>query len=150
MFSTGQDAVAVDVHALCRSKGIAVVERFGAPTSGSVFWSNDKQQWVIELRAEESPTRKRYTLAHELGHYELHLDHGRRHRSDALHRADSSALPSLERQANSFAADLLMPRDVVIDLWQKGQTVETLASQFQVSRAAMRWRLHNLGLCQMA
>ena len=60
-----------------------------------------------------SPGRIRFTLAHELGHYLVHrnmLPNGIHcHEDDVLRGSDSDR--DMEREADQFAADLLMPYD---------------------------------------
>ena len=52
---------------------------------------------------------------------------------------------ALEREANVFAANLLMPEDVVRSAWTSSATVQAVASVFDVSSEAMEWRLYNCG-----
>ena len=49
----------------------------------------------------------------------------------------------LEREANVFAAELLMPEDAVRTAFARG---EVLASRLGVSEEAIGWRLYNFGL----
>lgn len=87
--------------------------------------------------------RYRFTLAHELGHILLgHLDTGR-----MLSRKNSNELwiyEKAEKDANKFAAELLMPKDKVLEQIETNDdinTIEDLAFKFDVSRAAMSIRL---------
>jgi Zn-dependent peptidase ImmA (M78 family) len=97
----------------------------------------------IEYNVSEPPVRQRFTVAHEIGHFALgHQDAPR----DAGN-FQSSGDPR-ERQANRFAAELLMPASLVTQYYQNGlvNSVDDLASNFGVSRDAMGYRLINLGL----
>jgi hypothetical protein len=73
-----------------------------------------KKGWgIIYNNALTSPGRINFTLAHEFGHYLLHrLAHpkGIECSAEAVARWDSP-YGQLEQQANTFAANLLMPRD---------------------------------------
>jgi Zn-dependent peptidase ImmA (M78 family) len=51
-----------------------------------------------------------------------------------------------EREANSFAAELLMPEEKVREFWQLTHDITTCAEAFQVSQSAMAIRLERLGL----
>lgn len=57
-----------------------------------------------------------------------------------------------EREANQFAAALLMPAEQVIDSWYETDgsaneaTIRKIAVRFEVSSLAMKYRLLNLGL----
>lgn len=97
----------------------------------------------IEYNVSEPPVRQRFTVAHELGHFALgHEDAPR----DAGNFQSSGDIR--ERQANKFAAELLMPASLVTQYYQNGfaNSVEGLASMFGVSKDAMGYRLINLGL----
>lgn len=61
--------------------------------------------------------RRRFTLAHELGHYLL-PNHGRGEGYCRGQKLDSwgSSLSRMEREANEFAAEVLMPAPLISDL----------------------------------
>jgi len=52
----------------------------------------------------------------------------------------------LEREANVFAAELLMPEPAVREVWAELGDVAACAARFDVSPTAMQWRLHSFGL----
>ncbi|MBM3664388.1 MAG: ImmA/IrrE family metallo-endopeptidase [Actinobacteria bacterium] len=52
----------------------------------------------------------------------------------------------LEREANNFAASLLMPEAQVREVAAGGMDVDTAAERFGVSDIAMDWRYFNLGI----
>lgn len=104
---------------------------------------------VIVVNAAHSPGRKRFTIAHELGHYFLN------DRPDTCfaHR-DAFAYDEEERDANSFASALLMPEEEVRRKLRNlaedtGETSDSariayIAEAFQVSRPAAEVRLKKL------
>jgi Zn-dependent peptidase ImmA (M78 family) len=51
---------------------------------------------------------------------------------------------ALEREANVFAAELLMPEEAV--KWHFVESPAASAAAFNVSEEAMGWRAYNLGL----
>lgn len=57
--------------------------------------------WVIVLNSTHPPSRKRYTLAHELAHVVM--------RHNETIPTDTNDYRMIENQANQFAAELLMP-----------------------------------------
>jgi Zn-dependent peptidase ImmA (M78 family) len=59
---------------------------------------------------------------------------------------DAAADRSLEREANIFAAELLMPEDAVRAEWLRTPQVPAMAFTFGVSPNAVQWRLYNFGL----
>lgn len=105
----------------------------------------DANERLIEYSITEAPVRQRFTVAHELGHYAL--NHGSAFRDDASSFSSGNRDPK-ERQANQFAAELLMPKDALVRIVQSGKFahVEELASIFNVSKVAMSYRVGNLGL----
>lgn len=120
---------------------IQVERERGLPVSGSAHWNG--HYWVISLSADEHRLRQRFSLMHEFKHI---LDHTSK---DFLYqdRPTSSAYEQAERVADYFAACLLMPKRVIKRLWcQPGQNIAHLADQLQVSPAALRYRLDQLGL----
>lgn len=80
--------------------------------------------------------RTRFTVAHELGHVVLHGDE--LEGLDEPPEGDHAEV--LERQANRFAAHLLIPDAALKRLSTRGPPVEALASQFGVSAMAAQRR----------
>lgn len=100
----------------------------------------------IVVNANHAPTRQRFTAAHELGHYIYHRDllgdgvgDNRAYRADGTGRQNPSIRPIHERQANSFAANVLMPRHRLTNV--DHETTAVLAARFEVSQQAMAIRL---------
>lgn len=96
-------------------------------------------RYVIFVNSKHRLTRRRFSVAHELGHFYLHrglrlaFTHHSRHRG------------RLEREADRFAAELLMPEKYVREL-SKQIDFEEMVRRFEVSAAAMRRRLNELGV----
>lgn len=87
-------------------------------------------------------TRQRFTLAHELGHYILHSQ------PDTLwHRDKRTPITPVERAANRFAVEFLMPALLVqhIRLITSGDPV-AIARALRLSPETVRIRLDELGL----
>lgn len=92
--------------------------------------------------SSEPSVRQRFTAAHELGHFALHRHQlGDSHQDNYLLRAEGLT-GGQEAQANNFAADLLMPRDLITEMMEAGvASVKDLAAAFKVSQVAMSIRL---------
>lgn len=131
----------VDPRFLARQVGL--VTR-ATPHSRYSGWF-DPDQCLIEYNGNEAPVRQRFTIAHELGHYAL--QHGPRPRDTAESFSSRNSDP-LERAANQFAAELLMPADAVRQIVNSGRfaTLDDIAKVFKVSKVAMSYRMTNLGL----
>jgi Zn-dependent peptidase ImmA (M78 family) len=118
------------------------VERMSpAPVSGATQWSRGR--WLIVLNGSEPRARQRFSLAHEFKHI---LDNPF---IDILYPATSSMTSSerAEQVCDYFAGCLLMPRLKVKRAWRSGeQSSRGLARHFDVSQAAMTFRLRQIGL----
>lgn len=136
----------VDVLAVAKELGLAIFSAdLAANVSGVIV--KDKgygtsSGFVIFVDSGESPARQRFTAAHEIGHFVLHKHLiGDRHEDNYLLRSTGISNRQ-EREANEFAADLLMPRDLIEQALKDGYTsVEKLADLFKVSKIAMGIRL---------
>ena len=137
-----------------------VRDKLSSDVSGASMTKDDGTQMIVVNNSKkQSYERKRFTMAHELGH--LLLKHGTPlniNRYSVLFRDSSTSEGSdwREVEANYFAASLLMPKDILeseIDKLKNGSkspsitegNVESLANIFGVSSIAMSIRLSNLG-----
>src|SRR5271167_4116851 len=80
----------VDVKLLIKELGLKFSEvNYGHEISGAIEKSGD-DTYVITVNSRDSDTRKRFTMAHELGHYILHRDKiGDGIKEDRMYRAIS-------------------------------------------------------------
>lgn len=106
------------------------------------------QIWVNASEALQWPGRRRFTIAHEIGHWELHLgaEENVYCRAASIEPSDSTEPPPLpleEDEANAFAAAVLMPARLVRDAYAEyGSDFFRLCEAFCASGAAMGRRLH--------
>jgi len=106
---------------------------------------------AAEALHEDKPIRRqRFTIAHELGHWVCHCLEGKARQlqpafcraADIAHDVDRA----MEREANVFAAELLMPEEAVREAWAASPEVAAVAELFGVSPLAAQWRLYGFGL----
>jgi len=102
----------------------------------------------IIVNSAESNVRKNFTIAHELGHYLLgHLSDPD---YDVLYRQPIGNIPNtpLEQEANCFAANLLVPENLLKDCISRFPfaTNQQLANLFGVSVDVIGYRRHDLGI----
>jgi Zn-dependent peptidase ImmA (M78 family) len=115
---------------------------------------------IIGVNALHHPNRQRFTIAHEIGHLDLH----REHITNTIHvdkgftvsvlRRDSASAAGTERleiEANQFAAALLMPRKILDQVLAETRididdvvALENCAKKFKVSKATLEYRIRNL------
>jgi hypothetical protein len=105
--------------------------------------------WVNAEEGRQWPPRRRFTIAHELGHWRLHRDADERAvfcRKGSIEPDDTNArapLPPAEDEANVFAASVLMPARLVQEHYVRcGRDFFRLCDTFGASGAAMGRRLH--------
>lgn len=109
----------------------------------------DNGQYGVVINSTHPLTRQRFTAAHELGHYIYHrsllgagVGDNRAYRTDGTPLQNNAIRPVHERQANSFAANLLMSQASISALRAEGITdFAAMAERLQVSQEAMRIRL---------
>jgi IrrE N-terminal-like domain len=104
--------------------------------------------WVNAGEAREWPPRRRFTIAHELGHWSLHR-HDERSvfcRSSVIEPDPAvrrSELPPHEQEANVFGAAVLMPARLIREQYIDCHgDFDRLCGRFGASGAAMGRRLH--------
>ena len=98
----------IDLEILAYAAGRLTIEEGGLETSEGRLVATPNRGGCIRLKPGQSAGRKRFTIAHEIGHFVLHplVSHDRQHsRRDFTIWNDASE----EAEANIFAAELLMP-----------------------------------------
>lgn len=96
-------------------------------------------EYFIFYNPDMIPARRNFTIAHEIGH--IILNHHRLSKSKVL--AKNGAHKIIERQANIFAQNLLMPADSTAEI-RDIKTIAELAEMYEVSKQMVYTRLKNL------
>lgn len=123
----------------------------------------DDKHTVIVVNKTHTNERKRFTIAHEIGHLMLHnyrepyidrvIPSMIRLRDDLSPRGEDAE----EIEANVFAAELLMPAFMIEKSLEKfdfnkiydyEELITKLAKEYEVSTQAMIFRLINLGVVE--
>jgi Zn-dependent peptidase ImmA (M78 family) len=118
---------------------------------GAFLFVPEYESAVALINRSKSPTRQRFTLAHQYGHLLFHRVSTEIGERDVF-RVDSDK----ERQANLFASAFLMPRSLIERMYDEyGFTRKqnslpmygwlVMTRRLQVSPQALAWRLYNLG-----
>lgn len=145
------------------AKGVGAVLRYSPldeELSGMIYVKDGRP--IIGVNALHHPHRQRFTIAHEIGHLEMHRDliteqiHVDKDfpiELRALKRDQVSALGTdiVEIEANRFAAALLAP-DFFIEKALASRRfdidddtpIEELARQLRVSKQMLEYRIRNL------
>ncbi|RYD73247.1 MAG: ImmA/IrrE family metallo-endopeptidase [Verrucomicrobiaceae bacterium] len=162
-------AAPVPVEEIAERQGATIRQQ---PTedslSGFLFKDRATGTAIIGVNKDHSPTRKRFTVAHELGHLMLH-SYEQIHVDKAGYGAgyglvklrsdlSSTGLDSEEVEANFFAAEILMPLRLLEEELTKQPTLnmldessfnaalKSMSKTFKVSPQALNIRLVQLGL----
>lgn len=151
----GIQSLPVNVHYIARQLGIRIVQaHLGNGVSGLLV--NRSGTPIICVQESDPETRKRFTIAHELGHHylghafergtQVHVDRG--NLVSFRNSRSSDGIDPKEIEANQFAASLLMPSGLLkmraAEVAQ-GPLLDShlsrLAEDFAVSEQAMTIRL---------
>ncbi len=144
----GERGFPVDPVWIAAQLGLDVIETdLPESVSGALIKDKEKDP-VIVLSKSDSKNRKRFSCAHEIGHYadRLNQDGEQYEYVDLRGQQASAGTNPDEIFANQFAAALLMPEDEVKRLVKAGTATFLMAQHFGVSDDAIRYRLKNLGL----
>jgi Zn-dependent peptidase ImmA (M78 family) len=141
-----QVSAPVPVVAMAKEMGLKVWKSETLPknVSGKLVKNKDyagTSGYAIVVNATDVVERRRFTVAHEIGHFMLHLAQvGEGVSDDQFYRSNLGG--QLETEANQFAADLLMPYHLILQLKDQGVTeIDQLAEKLRVSQQALKIRL---------
>jgi len=146
-----QAVTTIPIVDLCKAEGIEVftMEFQDNYYSGAIV--GQKGIYTIYVNQHEPATRQRFTIAHELGHYFLHLQ-GHTELGDMSIVDDKNvealvrkpgAFHAEEVRTNEFAAAILMPEKTVCQL-SAALSIESLAYLFGVSKPTMTLRVNDI------
>lgn len=153
--------IPIDVERVAVHIGLTVIERPLEDEYSGFLAVKDK---TIVVNSGHPHTRQRFTIAHEIGHYQLHsrkadtpvfidpVVYFRSEQSSATGGV-SVAERMREREANHFAAELLIPANLLAKYLDEHplnplnlpREIKELAGEFEVSKQAMEFRLSDLG-----
>ncbi len=138
----GFDEPPIDPIRIANDMGINVrFARFSDKFNNNVSGFFDADENTIFVNSEEFPLRQTFTVGHELGHNVLHRDWARSKNYRVLLRDDTEQQKdSIEREANVFAAHLLVPRSLLIR-YHKIASIKELSDLFMVSAPVIKNRL---------
>jgi Zn-dependent peptidase ImmA (M78 family) len=154
----------VDIRAIVKRYAHVMPELLPPDISGMLIPApaQPTKPWIILFNRKQAPERQRFTMAHELGHLLLH-EYRAPHADGPRQVRYRDSVSSLgtdqeEVEANQFAAELLMPADLLIPRFEnlglnswdgevaKGfaEALQDLAAECKVSEQAMLLRIGNL------
>jgi len=153
--------IPINIEEEIKGRGIKL-EKYCVDLEDSVLGEIKKEgeSYVINIQALDHYYRKRFTMAHELGHFELHKDLlgdgvDETKEYTRLYRRNNRISISEEVEANKYAADKLMPELAIKEVSSLVQVInkdgeidlnilDYLYKKFQVSKTALANRLRTL------
>lgn len=133
--------VPTDLRKICEGEGLEYMELDDPEAVDGMLMELEDGTRVAMVNRAKAYVRGRFTLAHELGH--IFLRHDKRDFYDAETVRElgedmpESAKPPWEQEADAFAAELLIPQELLKKYQAELKNPEKLAGIFQVSRPAM-------------
>lgn len=131
----------IDVEVIACLSGVVV--RYRPLPCGDARILGVGNRAIITVDDGASPARQRFSVAHELGHWHHHR--GQRLVCHAAGQSDPASLGRAEREADRYAASLLMPRfmmtPVVDSAPMSMALVHRVAERFRASLLAAMLRL---------
>lgn len=123
--------------------------------------NKEPEIWINPMKTQIEG-RLRFTLAHELGHFMLHIapDNDLEREisiedDEVIYNRDDN-WNHIEMEANNFASQLLMPSSMITEETKKilkknpdlnkDEIIDSLSSIFDVSKLAMKYRLKKMGV----
>ncbi|RPG31137.1 MAG: ImmA/IrrE family metallo-endopeptidase [Muricauda sp. TMED12] len=130
---------------------------YGDSCDGMLEFLDGEFHIFINTRGKTISNRARFTFAHELGHFYIHEHANALINGSAPAHSSFTGFKSeqiIERQADHFAANLLMPEELVIKAYRRKrkfefETIVTISKEFQVSLTAALYRVFMLDLHPM-
>lgn len=110
---------------------------YAAKLKGDISGVLDLSEKRIYLERSDSVERKRFTCAHEVGHFLLH----RNRQEMFLFRGDYNS--EIEKEANKMAAEILMPAHFVKE-FLRTMTFPDMAKKFAVSDTDAKYRAESI------
>ena len=143
-FDHGQTAI--DLIKLCAALGVRNVIDIPMLATGLLV-ATDHGGWNVFVKAGLPETRRRFTIAHEIGH--LLLDRAKGISQHCHSRDENRVYSQEERFADQIAGEILMPEHTILLLLNEGtidrrttcQQLYVMARRFQTSLSAMAFRM---------
>lgn len=156
--NTGITNWPIDVEIIAKQMDVEVIEAALPDETSGILEKTQSGKNTIFVNKAHAPVRKRFTIAHEIGHYLFSSREGIYIDKTIFFRDGKSqqAIDDDEMAANSFAAELLMPKHLIKralnkfvqnGIFDSGEDlVQKMADEFKVSTTAMSIKLQNMGL----
>ena len=138
----------VDFYEIARNEGLEIETKDFGDEFNNISGYIKPGIRTIYVNSRDSENRRKFTVAHELGHWLLHRNklEEEPEKYAILYRIPlgrSSGDP-VEQEANCFAANLLVPEALLAERMTHAHTEEQLSQEFMVSKDVIGYRVANL------
>lgn len=144
----------IDIVELANNLGIKVYSTDEINVPSFIAYDKELKTYEIYINSKEKPTRKRFSIAHEIAHFIKHKD--KIVEFGVVGRQNNCSLSvNEEEDADNLAAEILMPQECVISFLNsqnidkqtkiEKDIVSKFANEFDVSLFAAIIRLRELG-----
>lgn len=162
LLAAGINGAPVNLARVAKHLDLDIVRQDADDSISGILINTGTGSAIIGVNKKHHPNRQRFTVGHEIGHYLLHKFEGVHFDGNNTglqinfrNDKSSTGLDLYEREANLFAAELLMPRSFIesdlvslkdVSLIDKDDhTLKDLAAKYKVSVRAITYRLAYLG-----
>lgn len=117
----------IEVEDIAFHKGLRV-ESIPLKKAEAFLLRKGKKGVICVSNRSMEPGRRRFAIAHELGHWHCHKNHSQAWlcTTESIHAYRGS---NLEKEANAFAAELLMPKSMLLPRMKESQLTIQFACQ---------------------
>jgi len=127
------------VNYLQENRNFNIASYSGFDEDTDALLHTDSEGSTLLFDPSNSENRKRFTIAHEIGHFMLdHTQHG------WCKRQEGTSRDPKESEADEFAGELLMPLKLFKADLNRGMHVDDLAKKYVVSKSAAGVRASKL------
>jgi len=143
LLAFGVDSPPIPLTDIVSAYGLNIVYADFSPlTKGNeIAGFIDFEKKKIFVNKDDSPNRQRFTIAHELGHYILHEEYVKdesKYKVLLRRPLNNRDYTKEEQEANCFAANLLVPKDLLNKY--KNMPTTITSSVFIVSEDVIKYR----------
>lgn len=140
----GKMVAPINIETIIQNYGIQIFKRSISSNESGAIVIKDNESGMI-INQNEPINRQRFTMAHELGHFISYRLQGKTGEIIEFRNGTSSLGTNIEEIfANKFAASILMPKTLIINMLNVTDDIVKLAFAFGVSKKAMENRFKNL------
>lgn len=143
-FFSGPPSLPIPIVEIAETHGLRVMEVDLGEYSSKIAGFTDLPDDTIYVNKNDNEKRQAFTIAHELGHHILHKKNVDNNKYSVLYRKPLGKMDPnpIEREANRFAAEILVPMQVLNTYLKRGINEPSILSQiFGVSSEVIGYRL---------